>query len=500
LAADGFILEFREIGKSFPGVKALDDVSFKVRRGSVHALMGENGAGKSTLMKVLLGIYAKDSGNIFLQGNKLDINSPLEGLKNGIAMIHQELSAVQELTVYENIFLGKERTLGKTFLTDRKRMTRETTELFGKLNIKIDPAVKMSQLSVSQQQMCEIAKAISYDAELIIMDEPTSAITEAEVERLFRIIKDLTAKGITIIYITHKMDEVFKITDEITVLRDGKVIGTVNTSETSRDKLIEMMVGREIKNIFPKEEVFIGEVYFSVKSLCREGEFEDVSFDLRRGEILGVAGLMGAGRSEVMETIFGIRKKTNGRLYIEGKEVKINTPMDAIRNGIAFLTEDRKASGCFLPLSVLSNIAVASVDVYSKGSFFDYKKADEMALEMQKKLSIKTSSLDEKIINLSGGNQQKVLIARWLLTEFKILIVDEPTKGIDVGSKVEIHKLISGLAKEGKCIIMISSEIPEVLGMSDRIMVMSFGRLTGFLSRKDATQEKILLYATGVTE
>jgi ABC-type sugar transport system ATPase subunit len=499
MADTGYILEICNIDKSFPGIKALDNVSFRIRRGTVHALMGENGAGKSTLMKVLLGIYQKDRGKIILNGTEHKINNPTEGLKSGVAMIHQELSSVQELTVYENIFLGKEITFGGTIFTNRKAMIKAVENLFARLNIKLDPTLKMKNLSIAQQQMCEIAKAISYNADIIIMDEPTSAITENEVEHLFGIIKDLTAAGITVVYITHKIDEVFKITDEITVLRDGKYITTIPTGETTRDKLIELMVGREITNMFPKEKVEIGGTRLKVEGLSREGEFEDVSFDLRSGEILGVAGLMGAGRSEVMETLFGIRKKSAGRIFIDGKEVAINRPQDAIRHGMSFLTEDRKATGCFLPLSVLSNAAMASIDTYSNGIFFNSRKVRGMVEELKRTLDIKTPSLDQIIMNLSGGNQQKVLIARWLLTNPKILIVDEPTRGIDVGAKAEIHRLLGDLARAGKSIIMISSEMPEVLGMSDRVLVMSGGRLIGILDREEATQEKILLYATGAT-
>ncbi|MGI6168114.1 MAG: sugar ABC transporter ATP-binding protein [Christensenellales bacterium] len=495
-----YILKMEHICKGFPGVVALDDVQLNVKKGTVHAIMGENGAGKSTLMKVLQGIYKKDAGTITFRGEEVNFKGPSDALQKGIAMIHQELSTVQDLTVAENIFLGKEITLGKTMFTKKKTMVRKAQELFDNLSMDIDPKSKMRYLSVAQQQMCEIAKAISYNADLIIMDEPTSAITETEVEHLFSIIRDLVDNGITIIYITHKMDEVWKITDEITVYRDGKYIGQVNTQETTRNKLVQMMVGREITAMFPKEYAEIGDVYLKVEGLSRKGEFEDVSFEVKRGEILGVAGLMGAGRSEIMETLFGVRKKSAGEIYIDGKKIRINRPSDAIKNKIALLTEDRKRSGCFLPLSVRLNTYVAAINSVVKGPFVDYKKTVAVSEDMKNKLNIKTPSLEQKIVNLSGGNQQKVLVGRWLLTNPDILIIDEPTRGIDVGAKAEIHKLICALAKEGKCVIMISSELPEILGMSDRIMVVSDGKVAGFLTAEEATQEKILLYATGETE
>jgi len=358
----------------------------------------------------------------------------------------------------------------------------------------------MSSLSVSRQQLCEIAKAISYNADLIIMDEPTSAITESEVELLFKMIDDLLKKGITIIYITHKMDEVFRVADDVSIYRDGQYINSVPAKETNQSELIKMMVGRELSQMFPKEEVEIKDTLLKVENLSSEGIFEDVSFELHRGEILGVAGLIGAGRSEVMEGIFGVRPITKGKIYIDGTEVTIKTPRDAIRNKIAFLTEDRKHDGCLLPLSVRENTVIASLAEYCKFGFVNRKVCNEKSEEMRKAMNIKTPTIEQKIVNLSGGNQQKVLVGRWLLTDPEILIVDEPTRGIDVGAKSEIHKLITNLAKQGKGIIMISSELPEVLGMSDRVMVMSEGKLIGTMEREEATQEKILLYATGKTE
>lgn len=493
-----YILEMRGVSKSFPGVKALDQVDLCVKRGSVHAVMGENGAGKSTLMKVLLGIYKQDEGTITFKGEERHFRGPQDALNAGLAMIHQELSTVQQLTVAENLFLGKEKTQ-YGFLSKRK-MVEEAQALFDDLHMDIDPKSLMGSLSVSRQQMCEIAKAVSYNADLIIMDEPTSAITESEVKHLFNIINDLLNRGITIIYITHKMDEVFQITDEISVYRDGRFINTLSTADTTRNKLIELMVGRELGNIFPKEYAEIGDVILRVEGLTRDDEFNNVSFDLHAGEILGMAGLVGAGRSEVAETIFGVRKKKSGKIFLHNKEVKIDNPRDAINNGMALLTEDRKSSGCFLPLSVRINTYIASVNDHSQGPFVNHKATIKSAAEMKDAMAIKTPSLEQRIGNLSGGNQQKVLVGRWLLTNPEILIVDEPTRGIDVGAKREIHKLISQLAKQGKGIIMISSELEEVLGMCDRILVMSEGRLTGILNREEATQEKILRFATGETE
>ncbi|WP_094548435.1 sugar ABC transporter ATP-binding protein, partial [Petroclostridium xylanilyticum] len=399
----------------------------------------------------------------------------------------------------ENIFLGREPLIGKTGLVDKKKMVEDAKELLEKLEMHdINPTALMHQLSIAKTQQVEIAKAISYDSDLIIMDEPTSAITEVEVEHLFKIVRNLRDKGVAIIFITHKMDEVFKIVDEITVFRDGQYIGTELAENLNKEKLIEMMVGREITQMFPKEPAEIGEVILSVKNLTKSGLFENVSFDLRKGEILGFAGLMGAGRTEVMESIFGIRKADQGEVYIKGEKVEINTPRDAIKRKMAFLTEDRKLTGVFLPLAVRDNIVVSCIDKFINGLFLNKKKIEEVCQQEKDKLAIKTPNMNQKIKNLSGGNQQKVLISRWLLTDPDILILDEPTRGIDVGAKSEIHRLMSKLAQQGKAVIMISSELPEILGMSDRILVMHEGKITGELDRFEATQEKVLEYATGV--
>lgn len=495
-----YILEMSGINKSFSGVHVLHDVQLNVKKGTVHALMGENGAGKSTLMKILLGIYSKDSGKIIYDGNEVTFSNPRSALDHGIAMIHQELSTVRDLKVYENIFLGKEIRLGHSILKNDKAMQIETQKLFDGIGININPNTKMRSLSVAMQSMCEIAKAISYNAKLIIMDEPTSALTDAEVDMLFKIIRKLKADGISIIYISHKMDEIFEICDELTVFRDGKYIDSFAVKDTTRNELIRLMVGRSIENLFPKKIVPLGDVFFEVKDFSRNGEFKNVSFQVRRGEIFGIAGLVGAGRTELVETIFGVRKKTSGKIFINGKETEVHSPEEAIKAGMSLVTEDRKLSGCFLPLSVKQNIVMASLDKYSKGSFVNRKKVKEVSESMVKEMRVRTPSIETLMKNLSGGNQQKVLISRWLLNDPDILIFDEPTRGIDVGSKEEIYKLLSKFAEEGKCVIMISSELPEVMGISDRIMVMHEGIATGILNREEFSQNTIMRYATNTLE
>ncbi|MEZ4870579.1 MAG: sugar ABC transporter ATP-binding protein [Caldilineaceae bacterium] len=492
------ILVMENISKSFPGVKALSDVQLTVRQGTVHALMGENGAGKSTLMKVLNGMYIPDSGTILFQGRPVQIDSTETALKLGISMIHQELAPVPYMTVAENIFLGRE-PLKRFGLIDKRKMIADTQALLERLEIKINPSALMKDLSVANTQMVEIAKAISYDASLIIMDEPTSAITEREVAHLFRMIRSLQEKGVAIIYITHKMDEVFQIADDITVFRDGNHIATVPATETDRNSLIAMMVGRELTNMFPKEEAPIGEVVLAVRNLTREGVIHDVSFDLRRGEILGLAGLMGAGRTEVIEGIFGIHKLDAGEIVIHGQKVKIHSPADAIQHGLALLTEDRKLTGILGVLPVRDNMMIASLRNYEKRGLLDNRLIEETCNREKGRLEIKTPNMDQVIKLLSGGNQQKVLVSRWLLTTPDILILDEPTRGIDVGAKAEIHRLMCKLAQDGKAIIMISSELPEILGMSDRVLVMHEGSVGGIFERKDATQENIMRAATGDT-
>ncbi len=487
-----FLLTAEDVRKEFPGVVALDDVSFRLRRGTVHALMGENGAGKSTLMKVLAGIYQPDKGTVRLRGAEIRLRSPLDALENGIAMIHQELNLMAYMTVAENIWIRRE-PLNRFGLIDHGEMYRRTEELFSRLNIQIDPEAKVGDLSVANRQMVEIAKAVSYESDVLIMDEPTSALTEREVDHLFQIIRDLRTQGIGIVYITHKMNELFEIADEFSVFRDGRYIGTHASTEVTRDDIIRMMVGREITQMFPKEEVPIGNTVLSVQNLNLKGVFHDVSFEVRAGEILGVAGLVGSGRSNVAETLFGVTPATSGKIEIDGEAVAIDSPTTAIRHRMAFLTEDRKDTGCLLILDVLENMQIAVLqDKFVSKGFVQEAELSDVCEDMCRKLRIKTPSLAERVENLSGGNQQKVLIGRWMLTDPRILILDEPTRGIDVGAKAEIHRLVCEMARKGVAVIMISSEMPEVLGMSDRIMVMHEGRVTGFLDRAEATQVKVM--------
>jgi inositol transport system ATP-binding protein len=447
-------------------------------------------------MKVLIGMYIPDEGNITFLGNPVRIENTQQALRMGISMIHQELSPEPYMTVAENIYLGRE-PLGRFGLIDKKKMMADTRALLERLEIRIDPNKVMRELSVANTQMVEIAKAISYNSRLIIMDEPTSAITEREVAHLFQMVRVLKEQGVAIIYITHKMDEVFQIADDITVFRDGQYIATVPAAETNRNSLIAMMVGRELTNLFPKEEATIGEVVLSVRNLTRNGIVHDVSFDLRRGEILGLSGLMGAGRTEVIEGIFGIKPIDAGEIAINGQRVQIKAPSDAIRHGLALLTEDRKLSGIMGVLSVRDNMMIASLGSYTKGGFLNMRIINQTCSREKSRLELKTPTMDQLIKLLSGGNQQKVLVSRWLLTTPDILILDEPTRGIDVGAKSEIHRLMSKLAQEGKAILMISSELPEILGMSDRVLVMHEGRISGEFARQDATQESIMRAATG---
>jgi inositol transport system ATP-binding protein len=477
-------------------VVALDDVHLDVRAGSVHALVGENGAGKSTLMKVLIGMYRRDSGTVVFEGEEVEVHDTAGGLKLGISMIHQELAPVPEMTVAENIYLGRE-PRNRFGLLDKAKMQRMAGELFERWNIALDPAVKIKQLSVAGMQMVEIAKAISYDARLIIMDEPTSAITDREVELLFTMIRRLRDSGTAIIYISHKMEEILKISDVITVFRDGQWVTTRPASELNTQSLITAMVGRELTHMFPKEHAEIGDVLLEVRNLNRGKMVQDVSFVLRRGEILGLAGLMGAGRTEVLESIFGVQKAESGEIVVDGAQVKINQPRDAIAAGMALLTEDRKATGIMGVLPVRDNMFAAALRRFSPGGWLDRRRIEGAAEEQKKALTIKTPSLDQLIKNLSGGNQQKVLVSRWLLTVPDILMIDEPTRGIDVGAKAEIHRIISNLAKGGKAVLMVSSEMPEILGMSDRILVMHEGKVSGEVSRADATQDIIMQLATG---
>jgi inositol transport system ATP-binding protein len=489
------LLRMEGISKTFPGVHALDNVHLEVEAGTVHALMGENGAGKSTLMKVLAGIYHADAGTIEFNGTQVQIPDSATALRLGISMIHQELSPVPEMSVAENIFLGRE-PRNRFGFVDRRQMVAKTTELFAKWQIEIEPRATMKSLVVAQIQMVEIAKAISYDSRLIIMDEPTSAISEREVAHLHRMIRSLRESGVAVIYITHKMDEVFRISDRVTVFRDGRHVATLDASELDRQKLIALMVGRELTHLFPKEHAEIGEVVLSVKGLTRTGVLSDISFELHKGEILGLAGLMGAGRTEVLEALFGVTRIDSGEVWVKGRKVSIKAPTDAIAAGMGLLTEDRKKTGIMGVLSVRDNMVVASLARFSPGFILRPRMVEAAAKAERDALSIKTPSLAQLIRNLSGGNQQKVLVARWLLTSPEILMIDEPTRGIDVGAKSEIHRLMSGLAAQGKAILMVSSEMPEILGMSDRVLVMAGGRITAEFTRDEVTQEKVLEAAT----
>jgi inositol transport system ATP-binding protein len=493
-----YLLSMKHITKQFPGVRALDDVALDVRKGTVHALMGENGAGKSTLMKCLIGIHAPDSGTITFKGEQLNIVNTHFALSKGISMIHQELSPIPHMSVAENIYLGRE-SMKWYGLVDMKTMNKMAADLLEQLGIRhIEPDRKMVTLSIANTQLVEIAKAISYNSDLIVMDEPTSAITEAEVAILFKIIRTIKEQGRSVIYITHKMDEVFGITDEITVLRDGKYITSAPTASFTKAELIQKMVGRELVDMFHKERAAIGETVLEVRNFSGR-KFKNVSFELRRGEILGVAGLLGAGRTELLEAVFGVTHASSGETIINGKKVVIHSPADAIRAGLALLTEDRKLTGLYINATVRDNMVIANMSKYLKGLFVSFRKMDEDCRTMRDQLMIKTPSLLQVVRNLSGGNQQKVLISRWLLTSPSILILDEPTRGIDVGAKAEIYRLMTELVEQGKSIIMISSELPEILGMSDRIMVMHEGDKIGELSRAEANQEKILHLATGMS-
>ena len=497
-----FLLEMRGVCKSFPGVKALDHAQLRLRPGTVHALMGENGAGKSTLMKCMFGIYKMDEGEILFHGEKVTIHDPMEALKMGIAMVHQELQPIPARTIGENIFLGRypiKKVLGLIPTVDHKKMYEDTAALLKRVRMDFDPKAQLGTLSVSQMQSVEIAKAVSANCKVLILDEPTSSLTQNEVEALFRIVDDLKAEGVAIVYISHKMDEILRISDEVTIMRDGQYIGTWEAKELTTDMIISRMVGRELTNLYPKRENVPGEVVFSVENFTsiNPKSFRNVSFELRKGEILGVGGLVGAQRTELMEGIFGTRSHTTGKITFHGKELKINRPKDAIDQGVAMLTEDRRQSGIMGVLSIADNISIASLKKYVDGGIMlNSKKIEQLVQDNVQKMNIKTPSSKTLIQSLSGGNQQKVLIGRWLANDPEVLILDEPTRGIDVGAKYEIYCIIAELAKQGKSIIMISSEMGELIGMSDRIMVMCDGKVTGFIDSQDATQESVMSLAT----
>ncbi|WP_236203590.1 sugar ABC transporter ATP-binding protein [Pseudomonas protegens] len=492
-----YLLEVLNVSKGFPGVVALANVQLRVRPGTVLALMGENGAGKSTLMKIIAGIYQPDSGELRLKGRPVTFATPLAALQAGIAMIHQELNLMPHMSIAENIWIGREQQ-SRLGLIDHREMHRCTAALLARLRIELDPEEQVGNLSIAERQMVEIAKAVSYDSDVLIMDEPTSAITDKEVAQLFSIIADLKAQGKGIVYITHKMNEVFAIADEVAVFRDGAYIGLQRADSLDGDSLISMMVGRELSQLFPQREKPIGELLLKVRDLRLDGVFKGVSFDLHAGEILGIAGLMGSGRTNVAETLFGITPSDGGEIVLDGQPLRIGDPHRAIEKGLALLTEDRKLSGLFPCLSVLENMEVAVLPHYAGGGFVQQKALRALCEDMCRKLRVKTPSLEQCIDTLSGGNQQKALLARWLMTQPRILILDEPTRGIDVGAKAEIYRLIASLAGEGMAVIMISSELPEVLGMSDRVMVMHEGQLMGTLDRNEATQERVMQLASGL--
>ena len=490
------LLEMRGITKEFPGVKALDGVSLTVRPGTVHALMGENGAGKSTLMKCLFGIYAKDSGTITLEGKEVNFRSSKEAMENGVAMVHQELNQALTRTVTDNLWLGRYPKVGGIMVSE-SIMRKRTKEIFDELEVHVDPRAIMSTLPVSQRQMVEIAKAVSYNAKVIVFDEPTSSLTETEVEHLFRIINMLRDKGCGIIYISHKMEEILRISDEVTIMRDGQYVATRPASELTMEEIIRLMVGRELTNRFPPKENVPGEVILDVEHLSgKYTRLKDASFQLRAGEILGIAGLDGSGRTEVLENLFGSMTKGGGTIRLHGKEIKNRSPRESIKNGFALLTEERRATGIFGIRSILDNTVISNLKNYLIGGIClsDKKMREDTEWSIQA-MRIKTPSQETQIRSLSGGNQQKVIIGRWLLTKPEVLLLDEPTRGIDVGAKYEIYELIINLAKEGKGVVMVSSEMPELLGVCDRILVMSGGLLAGEVDARNTSQEEILTLA-----
>jgi len=486
------------IEKSFPGVHALSQAQFELRAGEVHALVGENGAGKSTLMKVLTGIYKKDAGHVYYKGVEVDIPNPRAAQLLGISIIHQELNLMPHLTVAQNIFIGREPRTRLPFVLDDDRINRQAEELFEAMHLKLDPRTKVNDLSVAKQQMVEIAKALSFNAEVLIMDEPTAALTDTEIDELFRLTHGLREKGVGIVHISHRLEELKKVSDRVTVMRDGRYVNTVKTQDATIDQIINYMVGRTIFETSPElPEHPSDETLLEVRHLKRGSEIRDVSFQLKRGEILGFAGLVGAGRTEVARAIFGADPIDSGEILVKGKPTAIKSPQDAVKHGIGYLSEDRKRYGLTLGMDVESNVVLASFKKFlSFLGLVDSKRTSSAAEQMVKSLSIKTPSIQQTVKNLSGGNQQKVIIGKWLTADTDILIFDEPTRGIDVGAKSEIYHLLNNLAQQGKAIIMISSELPEVLRMSHRVVVMCEGRITGELSSAEASQEAIMRYAT----
>ena len=491
------LLKMENIEKAFPGVKALDNVSLTVKAGTVHALMGENGAGKSTLMKCLFGVYNKDSGNIYLEGKEVNFKNSKEALENGVAMVHQELNQALKRNVMDNMWLGRFPKISKFLpFTSEKKMYKATKEIFDELEINVDPKTIMSKMPVSQRQMVEIAKAVSYNSKVIVFDEPTSSLTEEEVEHLFKIINMLRSRGCGIIYISHKMAEILRISDEVTIMRDGKYIATKEAKDLTTDEIIKLMVGRELTNVYPPKDNKIGGELLKVEGLTAQySHLKDVSFTARKGEVLGIAGLDGSGRTELLENIFGVATRHSGEITLDGKKVLNRSARESIKNGFALLTEERRATGIFSILNIRENTTISRRKKYMGGPFLSKKKLKESTDWCIKAMRVKTPDQETKIRSLSGGNQQKVILGRWLLTDPEVLMLDEPTRGIDVGAKYEIYQLILDLANKGKTVIMVSSEMPELLGVCDRILVMSGGRLAGEVDAKTTTQEEIMALA-----
>jgi rhamnose transport system ATP-binding protein len=493
------ILELKQISKSFSGVEVLHGVSFELRPGEVHALLGENGAGKSTLVKVMTGIHQPDGGQIFLNGEQVYFPDTRESRRAGIAAIYQELSLFPDLDVAENIFVGRQ-PLSSGRRINWRKLYKEADQLLTSLGVHLDLKQKARSLSIAQQQMVEIARAFSIDARILIMDEPTSSLTLNEVADLFRLVHRLREQGTAIIFISHRLEELFEIADRVTVLRDGYYVDTRPMDQVTRDDLIRLMVGRTITNLFPKQDVKAGEVMLKVEHLTRAGAFEDVSFELHRGEILGMAGLIGAGRTDVARAIFGVEPSTSGSIQIEGQEIQIHSPQQAIDLGLAYVPEDRQTHGLIPPMNLIANLSLPTLNHYVRRGWLQAKAEQSAAFEVARQMEVRANNIWQKARELSGGNQQKIVLGKWLSTKPRILILDEPTRGIDVGTKAAVHELMSQLASEGIAILMISSELPEVLGMSDRILVMREGHMTATLSRAEATQEKILLFATAAVE
>jgi rhamnose transport system ATP-binding protein len=487
-----YVLELKGITKIFPGVKALDNVHFQLKKGEIHALMGENGAGKSTFIKVITGVHKAEEGQMFLNGKEIDFKNPKEAQAAGIAAIYQHVTAYPHLSVTENIFMGHEKVQKGTGRILWNQMHAEANALLRELSADFDATTEMGTLSVAQQQMVEIAKALSMKAKIIIMDEPTAALTQRESEELYKIAEKLRDEGASIIFISHRFEDMYRLASRVTVFRDSQYIGTYDVNGITNDDLIVAMVGREITQLFPKPEIKIGEEVLSVKNLSRIGYFKDISFQVHKGEILGLTGLVGAGRTEVCETIFGVEEKDEGKLFLYGKEVQIKCPLDAMKLGIGYLPEDRQKQGLILDWGIGRNITLPVIDKFVKNSWIDHKKEREIGKELAEKVDTKAVTIFDKASSLSGGNQQKVVVAKLLASDLKLIILDEPTKGVDVGAKAAIYEIMGDLAKQGYAIIMVSSEMPEILGMCDRIVVMCDGKITGEIGRCDATQERIL--------